>query len=221
MKIIKKILIVLVMVMMILPLNVKAEKEEYKTLNLDNALTEEQIEHDFSNYSENDKQVTIYLFRGKGCGYCKKFLTFLNSIVDDYGKYFKLVSYEVWYDENNSQLMQDVSSFLEQPADGVPYIIIGDKVFKGYSEKYDDDIKSTIKSLYDKDPKDRYDVMIEYGKNNPAAEEENNVSFGVIAFNIMFTIILVSIVLVYNNKKINELNNKINSLETKINKKEK
>ena len=220
MKILKKLLIVLLMAIIIIPASVKAEKAEYKTLNLEKALTEEQIEHDLSNYSEDDNQVTIYMFRGRGCGYCKKFLTFLNSIVDDYGKYFKLVSYEVWYDESNSELMQEVSSFMEQPADGVPYIIIGDKVFKGYSENYDEDIKSQIKSLYNTNKKDRYDVMAEYKKGSPK-EEENNVSFGFIAFNIIFTIILVSIVFVYNNKKVAELNDKISSLETKLNKKEK
>ena len=34
-----------------------------------------------SEYTENDKQVTIYLFRGLGCTHCKDFLEFLNSNV--------------------------------------------------------------------------------------------------------------------------------------------
>lgn len=214
MKIVKKLLIVLLMAIMIVPIGVKADKKEYKTLNLEKALTEEGIEHDLSNYSENDKQVTIYMFRGKGCGYCKKFLTFLDSIVDEYGEYFKLESYEVWYDEKNSQLMQEVSNFLNDPADGVPYIIIGDKVFKGYSENYNDDIKATIKELYNTKKDNRYDVMKEYAKNTPA-KEESNVSFGLVAFNIIFTLILAAVVFIINNKKISELNERISTLETK------
>ena len=77
MKKIAKILLVVLMVLIIFPASIKADEKSYKTLNLDEALTEEEIEHDFSNYSENDDQAIIYLFRGKGCGYCKKFLTFL------------------------------------------------------------------------------------------------------------------------------------------------
>ena len=86
MNIFKKILVIVIAGLMFIPLGVKAEEKTYTSLNFDQALTDEEIEHDFSNYSENDDQAIVYLFRGKGCGYCRKFLTFLNSIVDDYGK---------------------------------------------------------------------------------------------------------------------------------------
>jgi len=66
---IKKILILLLMVLIVLPTTAFAEEKTYTTLNLDEALTEEEIDHDFSNYKETDDQVTIYLFRGRGCGY--------------------------------------------------------------------------------------------------------------------------------------------------------
>ena len=42
-------------------------------------------------------------------------------------------------------------------AGGVPYIIIGDNVFPGYAETYDDSIKDAIKKLYDSE--DRFDVF--------------------------------------------------------------
>ena len=74
-------------------------KEQYKTLNLEETLAEEGIEKKFSNYKETDDQITIYMFRGKGCAYCKKFLEFLNGITEEYGKYFKLVSFESWYND--------------------------------------------------------------------------------------------------------------------------
>lgn len=148
-----------------------AETKKYQTMNLDEVLTQEEIEHDFSKYKESDKQITIYLFRGYGCGYCHRFLEFLNSIIDDYGKYFKVVSYETWYDRDNYNLMTEVSNFLGQPAGGVPYIIIGDQVFAGYSNEFDDSIKEAIKKLYNQ--KDRYDVMVEMEKAKKAAEKAN------------------------------------------------
>ena len=118
----------------------------------------------FTKADSNDK-INIYLFRGYGCGYCHRFLEFLNSIDNEYGKYYNLVSYEVWYDENNYNLMMNISNFLNNPAGGVPYIIIGDQVFGGYASSYDDKIKDAIKKLYDTKKEDRYDVFKEYQKS--------------------------------------------------------
>ena len=121
----KKIIGLLLLLSLIMPFSTLAATKKYNTLNLEKALEQEEIEHDLSNYKEDDKQAVIYLFRGKGCGYCRNFLTFLNSIVDEYGKYFKVVSYEVWYDQDNGTLMQEVSDFLGANATGVPFIVIG------------------------------------------------------------------------------------------------
>lgn len=212
MKIMKKILIILMMGLVVLPFSVKADEKTYNTLNFDQTLSEEEIEHDFSNYKETDDQITIYMFRGKGCGYCRKFLTFLNSIVDDYGKYFKLESYEVWATENkdNADLMQNVATFMNERADGVPFIIIGDKVFSGYTESYDDDIKSAIKELYETKKDKRYDVMDAYN-NQKDDSDVSNVS--IIVFNIIIAGALALAVAIYDSKKRIDLENRISNLE--------
>ncbi len=215
MGIIKKIFITLLVGLLVLPMTVKADEKTYNTLNLREALKEEEIEETFKNYKETDDQITIYLFRGKGCGFCRKFLTFLNSITDEYGKYFKVVSYEVWNDSKNAELMENVSKYLNEPANGVPYIIIGDKVFGGYAESYDEDIKNTIKKLYDTKKEDRYDVMEEYEKNGNKTEESST-SFGAIAFNVILTLALVSVVAIYDSKKRIDLENRIKELEEKV-----
>ena len=156
----KKLLLFVAMCLLVLPITTKAISiDKYNTLNLKEALKDEEIDEAFKNYKENDKQVTIYLFRGKGCAFCRAFLTFLNSITDEYGKYFKVVSFEVWNDAENSALLSSVAAFMNKELEGVPFIVIGDKVFDGYTEAYDEDIKSTIKELYDS--KDRYDVFAE------------------------------------------------------------
>ena len=117
-------------------------------------------------------QVTIYMFRGQGCGYCRKFLTFLSSISEEYGKYFKLVSFEVWQDQDNSELMAQVGEALGEEISGVPFIIIGDKTFPGYAETYDEQIKDAIKELYDEEEKDRYDIFDELGNSNKKKSEK-------------------------------------------------
>lgn len=156
--------------------NAKTKKvlgKEYETKNLVETLAEEELEKEFSNYSENDDQITIYLFRGKGCGYCRAFLSFLNSITSEYGKYYKLESFEVWYDEDNYNLMNQISYYLDKElAGGVPYIVIGDKVFPGYADTYDEDIKTAIKTLYNTSKKDRYDVFAKAEKDGLTSIEE-------------------------------------------------
>ncbi len=173
--------------------------EDYKTLNLDEALAEEGIEKVYKDYKETDDQVVIYLFRGNGCGYCRAFLTFLNNSVEEYGKYFKVVSFETWYDEENFNLMSEVSQFMGSQAEGVPFIIIGDQVYAGYSSEYDDSIIATIKSLYDE--KDRYDVIKEYNKEaGKTAKAERRAANGPIIWNFIFTAIATACVMVYVNK---------------------
>lgn len=207
----KKILLfIMISILCFIPFSAHAQEKEYNSLNLDEALKEEEIEHDFSNYEENDDQAIIYLFRGRGCGYCKKFLNFLNSIIDDYGKYFKVVSYEVWYDQNNASLLSEVSNFLETNAEGVPYIVIGDKVFPGYANTYDEQIKEAIKKQYDS--KNEYDVMekldVSTSSNTISEKKEvkkNNVLTAILLsiFASIFVIGAIVIIVIFNIKNKN------------------
>ena len=59
-------------------------------------------------YDEN--KINIYIFWGDGCPHCEEAIKFFNSIEDEYGKYYKLVKYEVWNDQDNSKLMDEVAS---------------------------------------------------------------------------------------------------------------
>ena len=208
----KFLLLIMISLLCFIPVSVNAQEKGYSSLNLDEALTEEGIDHDFSNYEENNDQAIIYLFRGKGCGYCKKFLTFLNSIVDDYGKYFKVVSYEVWYDQENASLLTKVSNYLGTSAEGVPYIVIGDKVFPGYASSYDEDIKDAINKQYDS--KNEYDVMekLSVDSNSNSKTEvkntKNNSTLSMILISIFASIFVIGaivIIVIFNfkNKKSN------------------
>ena len=218
----KKILLFLMLIgFVFLPLVASAAEKKYNTLDLKGALAEEEIEEAFKNYKPNDDAITIYLFRGKGCGYCRAFLTFLNSITDEYGKYFNLVSYEVWNDADNSSLMQEVSEYLGEPAGGVPYIVIGDKVFAGYANVYDDGIKEAITTLYKTKKSKRYDVFNEMKKNPKKDSSTTQSDSSIIIWNLVFVFVATVIIMSYVGIKFKELNNKIDSLnpvKTEINK---
>lgn len=213
----KKFMTTLLVCLTILPLTISASEKKYETMNLEEVLTSEEIEHDLSNYKETDKQITIYLFRGKGCGYCKSFLNYLNSIVDEYGKYFKLVSYEVWSNAENAELMQEAAEILGDQANGVPYIIIGDKSFLGYSSSYNETIEKAIKDLYESN--DRYDILEEIEKENKQEEKANKPTTNVpsIIWNAVFIAIATLVIVLLNNNKTIEVQTKLDEIDAKLN----
>ena len=208
----KNLIIILFALIILFPVKVFAKT--YNTLDLEATLADEGIERGYKEYKPKSDAITIYLFRGKGCSHCHEFLTFLNSIVDEYGQYFKLESYEVWNDVENGTLMTEVSDYLDANATGVPFIIIGAEFFSGYAKQYDEAIKSTIKALYDTKKSDRYDVMEEMQKY-PKKEAE---STGTIVFNkyavwlFIFLFISTTIIVSHINLKFKELNQKVDTL---------
>lgn len=181
----------------VLAANVESvDLKKYETLNFKEVLESEGIELK-GNYQENDKQVPIYVFRGQGCHYCKAFLTFLSSINEEYGKYFKVVSFESWGNNENAKLMEKLSTFIDgSAARGVPYIIIGKQAFPGYASDYDDAIKETIKAEYN--AKEKYDVIEAYNEYLKDTNKSNGTtSATVILWNAFFIMVATIIILCY------------------------
>lgn len=135
-----KYLFVLLLAILVLPVMVYAEGEEVTS-------------------SGDSKEVNIYLFRGEGCPHCQEAEEWFASIEEEYGSMFKVVDYETWYDEDNAALMKKVADARGEEANGVPYIIIGNKSWNGFAESYASEMLEEIKSEYEKDVKDRYDIM--------------------------------------------------------------
>ncbi len=193
-----KKLIVVFCLFMILPILTNAKSinlSDYTVTSLEEALKEEEISYDFSNYQENDQQITIYLFRGKNCGFCRKFLTYVAStLIPNYGNKFKVITFEVWNHSDNSELFDQTAEFLGDKADGVPYIIIGDQTFNGYAEDMNSSITAAIDKLYASS--DRYDVFEEMGKvKNPSS---NTVT--IVLWCLSFTILSTGILLYKNHQ---------------------
>lgn len=238
----KKLFIFIAIGILLIPFGVNAGSkkvldDEYETKNFIETLDDEELEKEFTNYQESDDKITIYLFRGKGCSFCRAYLSFMNGIAEEYGKYFNMVSFEVWNNEDNWNLMQRISYYLdEEVAGGVPYIIIGDKVFPGFTESYGDDIKKAILDLYNTDKNDRYDVFknvekdglitIDELKEIYAAEEEATATEDtykttsssskesntpVILWNLLFVAVGTTIILVFNNYKLNQIRDELSN----------
>ena len=134
-----KYLIILLISALIIPFTVYAEGEEVT--------------------SEESKEVKVYFFRGEGCSHCAEAEAWFQSIEEEYGSYFQIVDYETWYNQENAELMQKVAEARNEDAQGVPYIIIGKQSWNGFTESYEDEMISRIKTEYETDVKDRYDII--------------------------------------------------------------
>lgn len=233
----QKILILIIAMISLFPSFAKAEENSYHSKNLEEALIEEGIEHDLTGYTETEDQAIIYLFRGNGCGYCRSFLTFLNSIVPEYGKYFKVISYEVWQDTDNNLLLNGFSKTLKLEVEGVPFIIIGDQYFAGYANVYDDKIKKAIMDEYEN--KNKNNMIEEAMKNagsegyiNPTVEDENGENYNAsrgsketdtssILWNFIFITIGTGIILIVNYIQNKRTEEKLNYIMAQLKKQKK
>ncbi len=128
----------------------------------------------FNNIHADDK-ITVYMFRGEGCPHCEEALKFFDKLSqrEKYSKLYNLKTYEVWNSEENQELMEKVAAELGEEASGVPYIVIGEKTFSGYSAEYDTQIKEAIKNAYnDKDYKDVVKTILKGQSKKDKAKED-------------------------------------------------
>ena len=201
----------------VIPMRVFASTyyDNYKTLNLVEALKEEEIELENKDYKETDDQAIIYLFRGNGCGFCRKLLTYLSSISKEYGKYFKVVSFEVWNDAENNSLMQKVAGVTGVAAQGVPYYIIGDETFDGYAESYNDRIINAIMKEYN-EPDPNADVFNKLDeKENSTTKSSGTDTFAIIFWNLVIVGVGAGLVIYFNDKNKKEILKRIDEINAK------
>jgi len=78
--------------------------------------------------------VNAYLFYGNGCPHCAKERQFLSNVLVEKYNNLRIHEYEVYYDSGNVSLFEKVASKLKSNAGGVPFLIVGDQYFVGYSD---------------------------------------------------------------------------------------
>lgn len=216
----KKILLgILLFTILLIPKNTFAREitianKTYEYKNLEETLSELGIEKAYTSYEETDDQVIIYLFRGNDCEYCEDFIKFLNNNVEEYGKSFKLVAFEVYENKENNALLNKVANYIGAKGEGIPFVVIGNKYFEGYDYNYNDQILEAINKVYVEEVIDRPDIVEslnvqEKNKNAPSAE------FKVIAWNFIFFVISTCAIMLFVNYKINKLDDKVSLINNK------
>lgn len=162
-----KYIVLLLIAALVLPITVFAEGEEVT--------------------STESNEVKVYFFRGEGCSHCAEAEAWFESIEAEYGSYFEIIDYETWYNQDNADLMQRVAEARGEEAQGVPYIIIGNKSWNGFTESYESEMIEQIKSEFEKDVADRYDII----KLLPTLSEEKESST---ASDIIALIVILAVV---------------------------
>ncbi len=109
------------------------------------------------NVTYDENKVNIYFFWGNGCPHCEEQFSFLESIEEEYGQYYQLYTFETWYDDENADLMQRFATTMGDSTRGVPYTIIGNKSFKGFSASSEQAFLDAIMTQY----QNSYDVYFE------------------------------------------------------------
>ncbi len=117
--------------------------------------------------AKEDDKITLYLFYGSTCPHCKAEKEFLNKIKEKYDN-FEIVDYEVYYNEENSQLMEEVRDKLGIKENGVPLTIIGKTYILGYSEALESKIERAINYYKENE----YSDIVERIKNKEFTKEE-------------------------------------------------
>ena len=128
--------------------NQKISKTDEEKNNIDIVL---------NNVTYDSNKINIYLFWGDGCPHCEKEKEYFENISKEYGKYYKLHTYEVWYNTENQKIFEQFANKMKDNVSGVPYTIIGNKSFKGFNEKTKDDIIKAITEQY----QNSYDIYFD------------------------------------------------------------
>ncbi|MBW3016947.1 cytochrome c biogenesis protein [Candidatus Woesearchaeota archaeon] len=88
--------------------------------------------------------VELYDFYGQGCPHCAKLKIFLEDMKEKYPS-LVVVEKEVYFNQENRELFQEMSDAYGTKIQGVPTVFIDKKVFVGFSDAIGTEIENEIK----------------------------------------------------------------------------
>lgn len=90
--------------------------------------------------AESKNEVTIYMFRGNTCPHCEEALEYLKSHEEEIPKDIKFLTYEVYDNSKNNDLLQRIEkklNFKEDDIGSIPLFVVGNEYVLGYSSAAD------------------------------------------------------------------------------------
>ena len=102
-------------------------------------------------------KIDLYLFHSKTCPHCKEEIKYLEELKKEKSNVF-IHLYEVTENKENSKLLKTIQNIMDEETNYVPFTIIGNKVYVGFSNNTKLKIENTIKS-YEKESDKYIDVV--------------------------------------------------------------
>ena len=99
---------------------------------------------DITKTKVEENVINIYFFRGEGCPHCAEEEKFFNEELKKKYDNIKIYDFEVWNNKDNSKLLDLVKEKLRVRSGNVPFTIIGDKYFSGFSDVTKDKIYNIL-----------------------------------------------------------------------------
>ena len=90
-----------------------------------------------------EEKVTLYLFWGDGCPHCAAEQEYFNTLQEEFPN-LEIVKYEVWHNEENQQLLNQIATKTEKSFTGVPVTIIGQTIITGFSTSTEQELRRTV-----------------------------------------------------------------------------
>ena len=129
----------------------------------------------------NAKTVNVYFFRSSTCPHCQEAQAFFEELQQDeeYKDLFVIKDYEVSSKANVNLMEKAIEKMGNNSSGAVPYIIIGDEAFLGYSSDSDDDLKEKIKEVYADDS--FVDPLADIINDSNQTDNDNLIILGIFA----------------------------------------
>lgn len=129
----KKIWIILISILFLIPTNTFALNKDYE--DVVSNIVGEKIE---------ENKVNIYLFYSYTCPHCHDEIEYFKQLENKYKDKINIYKYEVIKDKNNLKMMNATKELFQVSSTGVPFTVIGKEYILGFNETTKDEFTSII-----------------------------------------------------------------------------
>jgi thiol-disulfide isomerase/thioredoxin len=105
-------------------------------------------------------KINVYFFHGDGCPHCAAEEKWFATLNDKYGDDINIVSFEVWHNDTNAKYLDSVKKEFNYTANIVPYTVVGDSCFSGYSDTIASKIDNKIANYLAQDTSDQVTLPV-------------------------------------------------------------
>ncbi len=140
----------LLLLLLIIPLNIFALSKTY----------EDKV-FDIVGVIPEDDKINIYFFHKDGCPHCALEEDWLEEIIKEYSQDINIYDYELSISNQNYDYFEKVCKLFDKIPNQVPFTVIGDKSFSGFSDVTKSKIEKQIEDYLSKEePKEKDTIKI-------------------------------------------------------------